>query len=259
MSTQLEFTEEEAFFVKARREMRASAEVERADRERTRSWETQVRARRRDGDQCRVCGQLVNFRLRRGPQAGAFIYTGEVVVACVKCARRRAPRTMADLDRPVHDLRPAPTHPFYRPETLEWFEKQAQSAASALGRGVSDEVFRGRHVDGDGQRRGLSGERAIGERRQLVVIEEARGVGRRDLPVRLRGYFYGLRLAAVLVHQGHRLGAVVEARLDRALQKTSDEQVLDGDHSGGAGQENLGGHGGCSSARGSERTEDGAA
>lgn len=259
MSTQLEFTEEEAFFVKARREMRASAEVERADRERTGSWEAQVRARRRDGDQCRVCGQLVDFRRRRGPQVGTFVYSGEVVVACLKCSRQHAPRTKADLDRPVQGLRPAPARPFYRPETLEWFEEQTRRASSALGRGVPDEVFCGRHVDGDGQRRELSGKRSIVERRQLGVIEEARGVGRRDLPVRLRGYFYGLRLAAVLVHQGHRLGAVVEARLDRALQKTSDEQVLDGDHSGGAGQENLGGHGGVSSVRGSERTEDGAA
>ncbi len=259
MSTQLEFTEEEAFFVKARREMRASAEVERADRERTGSWEAQVRARRRDGDQCRVCGQLVDFRRRRGPQAGTFVYSGEVVVACLKCSRQHAPRTKADLDRPVQGLRPVPARPFYRPETLEWFQNQVRAATSNLRRGFPDELLRDRHLDGAGQRLNLADKPAVVERRQLLVIEEARGVGCRDLPIGLRGYFHGLRLAAVVVDKSHRLGAALEARLNRALQKTSDEQVLDGDHTGGAGRKNLRGHGGISSARGPESTEGGAA
>lgn len=92
-----------------------------------------------------------------------------------------------------------------------------------------------------------------------VRVGDRRRVRRRDLPLGARVNLYGLEALARLVGQGHLLCAVLEARLNSRLYRTGKLDVFDGDDGGGAGQQNLSAHDVRSSARDSERTEDGTA
>ncbi|HVQ96118.1 MAG TPA: hypothetical protein VMU51_34175 [Mycobacteriales bacterium] len=91
-----------------------------------------VPARRRDGDECRYCGKIVNWRARRGGRAGQYdrdastvdhrepgrpAKVSTLVVACLACNSGRRDDPEADLRYP---LRPVPARPFYGPETVEF-------------------------------------------------------------------------------------------------------------------------------------------
>jgi len=97
------------------------------------AWERQQRAdaanpqlivpvRLRDGDECRYCAKIVNWRDRRGGRGGTYDHrepgsAGELVVACRGCNSGRRDRTDAEERYP---LRPAPEHPFYSQATAEF-------------------------------------------------------------------------------------------------------------------------------------------
>lgn len=101
-----------------------------------RDWNAQQRAdaanpqlivpvRLRDGDACRYCGMVVNWRDRRGGRGGTYDHrepataaTAEtLVVACKSCNSGRRDRADADERYP---LRPAPADPYYSQTTAEF-------------------------------------------------------------------------------------------------------------------------------------------
>ena len=105
--------------------MRLKAEID---------WEKQQRAdssnpaltvpvRRRDGDACRYCAKVVNFRARKGKLAGTYDHRtagqpaktpDDLVVACGACNAGRRDYDDADERYP---LLPAPTDPYYTDST----------------------------------------------------------------------------------------------------------------------------------------------
>ena len=101
-----------------------------------RDWNAQQRAdaanpqlivpvRLRDGDACRYCGMVVNWRDRRGGRGGTYDHrepataatTETLVVACKSCNSGRRDRADADERYP---LRPAPPDPYYSQTTAEF-------------------------------------------------------------------------------------------------------------------------------------------
>lgn len=109
--------------------MKLKAEIE---------WEKQARAdaanpaltvpvRLRDGDACRYCGRIANFRpgVRKGGLAGTYDHrepgkpaTIETfVVACKSCNSGRRDADNADAKYP---LRPAPARPYYSVHSADW-------------------------------------------------------------------------------------------------------------------------------------------
>lgn len=106
--------------------------VTRAEKE----WERQRRAdsanpaltvpvRRRDGDRCRYCGQVVNWRARKGGRAGTYDHrqpgqpatVNSYVVCCLACNSGRRDDPGADARYP---LLPVPTRPVYTPATVAY-------------------------------------------------------------------------------------------------------------------------------------------
>jgi 5-methylcytosine-specific restriction endonuclease McrA len=99
------------------------------------SWERQRRrdtsdaalivpVRLRDGDACRYCGLIVNWRDRKSGRGGTYDHrvpgkaaTGpdDLRVACTSCNKSRSNAPDADVRRP---LRPAPPQPYYGSETV---------------------------------------------------------------------------------------------------------------------------------------------
>ncbi|WP_411938994.1 HNH endonuclease [Oryzobacter faecalis] len=83
-----------------------------------------VPVRERDGDGCRYCGAIVNWRQRKGPRRGTYDHrepgkaatVDTLVVACFQCNSERSNDPRADERKP---LRPAPLHPFYGADTVE--------------------------------------------------------------------------------------------------------------------------------------------
>ncbi|MFD6030493.1 hypothetical protein ACFWE5_07240 [Cellulosimicrobium funkei] len=83
--------------------------------------------RNRDGDACRYCAKVVNFKARKGKLAGTYDHrppgqpgSAETsVVACGECNARRGnkPVPVADLELP---LLPVPAKPYYHDYTVEW-------------------------------------------------------------------------------------------------------------------------------------------
>lgn len=91
-----------------------------------------VPVRRRDGDACRYCGNVVNWSARRGGTRGTYDHrppgqpgSAETsVVACWSCnaARGADPVEIADQRRPLMD---PPTTPYYHSGTREWLAANA--------------------------------------------------------------------------------------------------------------------------------------
>lgn len=89
-----------------------------------------VPVRLRDGDGCRYCGRIVNWKQRRGRRGGTYDHlkpkkkdttVDELVVACLGCNAAR----LAD---PLEDrgLKPAPTKPYYGPETVAFLANHGE-------------------------------------------------------------------------------------------------------------------------------------
>lgn len=84
-----------------------------------------VPVRLRDGDECRYCGILVNWRVRKGGRGGTYDHRerpatiSTLVVACNACNAGRLDDPEADLRYP---LREAPTEPRYGPDTAAFLE-----------------------------------------------------------------------------------------------------------------------------------------
>lgn len=84
-----------------------------------------VPVRRRDGDQCRYCGQLVDWRARRGGRSGTYDHrepgqpatVDTYVVCCRACNSSRKDDPAADAR---HPLRPPPPDPVYGAVTVEF-------------------------------------------------------------------------------------------------------------------------------------------
>ncbi len=86
--------------------------------------------RLRDGDQCRYCGVIVNWRDRKGQRGGTYDHREGVgkparfdtlVVACFTCNRSRSNRDDADERLP---LLPAPTDPIFGSDTVQFLEER---------------------------------------------------------------------------------------------------------------------------------------
>lgn len=96
--------------------------------------------RARDGDGCRYCGQVVNWRDRRGGRGGTYDHRNpgrpatspeDLVVACKSCNSGRKDHPERDVRYP---LRPAPTDPYYSDLTLAWLTTHAVPLPPAAGR-----------------------------------------------------------------------------------------------------------------------------
>ncbi|MCK7661983.1 hypothetical protein [Corynebacterium antarcticum] len=87
--------------------------------------ELTIQVRVRDGDACRYCGSVVNFKARKGKLGGTYDHrvpgqaatVETMVVACGSCNARR--RDNPDADRMV-PLLPEPSPPYYSKSTVEW-------------------------------------------------------------------------------------------------------------------------------------------
>lgn len=79
--------------------------------------------RLRDGDACRYCGQVVDFRARKGGRSGTYDHTEpgqaatpETYVVCCRTCNSK----MGDGER--LPLLPAPTEPYYAEKTRTWLD-----------------------------------------------------------------------------------------------------------------------------------------
>ncbi len=103
-----------------------------------------VPVRHRDGDACRYCGKVVNWRDRKGGKGGTYDHRlpGHAgswqteVVACTSCNSIRGnaskglkgEEAMRAADR-VLPLLPPPARPYYSPRTREWLNEHAEILA----------------------------------------------------------------------------------------------------------------------------------
>lgn len=86
-----------------------------------------VPIRLRDGDACRYCGMVVNWKARKGRLAGTYDHrvpgqkatVDTYVVSCTGCNAGRGNDMDADKRYP---LLPEPLKPYYSPHTREWLE-----------------------------------------------------------------------------------------------------------------------------------------
>jgi len=86
-----------------------------------------VPVRLRDGDACRYCGMVVNWKARKGRIAGTYDHrvpgqkatVDTYVVSCVGCNSGRGNDPEADKRYP---LLAEPLKPYYSPHTREWLE-----------------------------------------------------------------------------------------------------------------------------------------
>lgn len=106
-----------------------------------------VPVRLRDGDACRYCGQVVNWRARKGRHRGTYDHrepgksatVATLVVACQGCNASRDRDPLADQR---HPLLPAPRDPYYSPHTREWITEHDWAKAN----GYSITSRRGRTI-----------------------------------------------------------------------------------------------------------------
>lgn len=106
--------------------MRLKDEVawERQQRNDNRDTRLTVPVRKRDGDECRWCGKIVNWRSRKGGRRATYehLHPGEagtvdtVVVACGSCNYSRRDDALGWSAK----LRPAPDRPYYGADTVEF-------------------------------------------------------------------------------------------------------------------------------------------
>jgi len=93
--------------------------------------------RMRDGDSCRYCGRVVDFRARTGKLAGTYDHRPpgkpadpeRSVVACSSCnaTRQDKPLELADADKP---LLPPPALPYWSSATRVWLNNHAPLLAA---------------------------------------------------------------------------------------------------------------------------------
>lgn len=84
-----------------------------------------VAVRRRDGDNCRICGTTVYFVVRTGRQRGTYLHTdadrpagtGNLVVACAQCNSGHQERPF------LYRIKQAPSEAYYSDSTLTWLKK----------------------------------------------------------------------------------------------------------------------------------------
>ena len=87
-----------------------------------------IPVRMRDGDACRYCGLVVNWRARKGRIRGTYDHRvpgqrgtiDTTVVACEACNAARGNDPKADERLP---LLPEPRKPYFSPFTIEWLEE----------------------------------------------------------------------------------------------------------------------------------------
>lgn len=87
-----------------------------------------IPVRMRDGDACRYCGLVVNWRARKGRIRGTYDHRvpgqrgtiDTTVVACEACNASRGNDPKADERLP---LLPEPRKPYFSPFTIEWLEE----------------------------------------------------------------------------------------------------------------------------------------
>ncbi len=88
--------------------------------------------KRRDGDACRYCGVIVQWRARRGDRQGSYdhrppglpaVSPENLVVCCMGCNRRRGGRPLSEADALV-PLLPTPSDPFYGPITVAYLAER---------------------------------------------------------------------------------------------------------------------------------------
>lgn len=114
--------------------IRKKAEIE-WERQRSRdnsNPDLTVPVRLRDGDGCRYCGRIVNWKQRRGRRGGTYDHlkpkkkdttVDELVVACGGCNSTLLDDPLADR---AHLLKPAPHKPYYGPETVTFLANHGE-------------------------------------------------------------------------------------------------------------------------------------
>lgn len=104
--------------------LKEEVEWERRQRRDLRNPALTVPVRHRDGDGCRYCAKVVNWRDRRGSMGGTYDHrtptTGaetvdDLVISCKGCNSARSDHPNADEIRP---LLPVPSEPYYGPDTV---------------------------------------------------------------------------------------------------------------------------------------------
>lgn len=107
---------------------RAELEWEKARKLDTANPRLIVEVKLRDGDACRYCGVIVQWRARRGGRRGSYDHRPpgqraaspeQLVVCCFECNGRRSDRSLAEADALV-PLRAAPATPFYSAVTVAY-------------------------------------------------------------------------------------------------------------------------------------------
>ncbi|GAA4809548.1 hypothetical protein [Tomitella cavernea] len=104
-----------------------------------------IPVRLRDGDGCRYCGQVVNWKARKGRLRGTYDHrrpgqaatVDTMVVSCQGCNASRSDDPLAD-ER--HKLLSAPTRPYYSAHTRDWIANHEWARSN----GYSIDTRRGR-------------------------------------------------------------------------------------------------------------------
>ena len=97
-----------------------------------------IPVRVRDGDQCRYCGIVVNWRDRKGARGGTYDHRNgidgqadpdNVVVCCRACNSSRSNDPEADTRVP---LRKPPAQPYYSQSTADWINENYWAQANGI-------------------------------------------------------------------------------------------------------------------------------
>lgn len=118
---------------------KADADFERRYRNALRNPDEYLPVRARDGDACRYCARIVNWKDRRSGRQGTLDHVDpdrdDLVVACKTCNTRKGKRTPEQADM---SLLPIPTHPHYSPHTLELLERYGVTRTTSQPAGQRD-------------------------------------------------------------------------------------------------------------------------
>lgn len=134
--------------------LRKEVEWERQQRNDTRDPALKVPVLRRDGDQCRWCGVVVQWRGRTTKRTGTLDHLepgqpgtpATMVVACKGCnsARQDNPQWQDD-----HPLRAAPAAPLYGPLTAEYLTDNGYPTEATTGAQVAQQQAQTRRASAD--------------------------------------------------------------------------------------------------------------
>lgn len=216
-------------------------QIERTIKERSLNNEMIALTRWRDGDQCRKCGNLVDFSDRRSQRGGSYMpASGVLYVVCRACSWANRPTRWREVEHSAPGLLPVPARPVYRPATVRMLKKAGLHNRRPMGSVQikrADQALSIFHPDF------VAGSNGLKERLRFGFGVDVPRFRRRDFPMGVLGDVKALGFAILPVHQRDALKVLlVKATKGRAFHQASDEDAGHADDRAGVRQKDLGAH-----------------